>query len=196
MILAFDTCGLDFSVALVKEGKIVLDYLCSEEQKQVEQLVPSIEKLLTEAGITYSDLKAVVVTKGPGSFNGIRIGYATASAIAFAKKIPLFSISSFIAIFYQALQDKSVNFPMNFAYLLDRNSSLVQRFTHEKDYMGVPVQVDSCALSDQDYIFSLKNFSWKNSVFSKAAATGLAFFDFPDLMKEGEVFYGKEPSIG
>jgi tRNA threonylcarbamoyladenosine biosynthesis protein TsaB len=196
MILALDTCGLDFSLCLLKEGKIVLDYFYSEEKKHCEKLVLAIEDLLAKAQITYSDLTALVITKGPGSFNGIRIGYSAASAIALVKNIPLFSFNSLVAIFYQALNKREINFPVTLAYLLDKNSALRQNFSNAEDTSQKLEKVDLMALQTESHLFSLGDFSWKGAKISKAAAVGLAFFANKNNLKSEEgILYGKEPSI-
>ena len=53
-----------------------------------ELLIPTITEVLAEAGMEYSDLEAVVTGVGPGPFTGLRVGMATASALADALSIP------------------------------------------------------------------------------------------------------------
>jgi tRNA threonylcarbamoyladenosine biosynthesis protein TsaB len=64
---------------------------------QAERLVPMLEELLAEAGVTWRDLDALGVGIGPGNFTGIRIGVATARGLALGLGIPAVGVSGFDA---------------------------------------------------------------------------------------------------
>jgi tRNA threonylcarbamoyl adenosine modification protein YeaZ len=195
MFLSLDTCGLDFSIALMKEGKIIGDYCCHEPQKQSEQLVLEIEKLLTGLNLTYDDLTGIIATKGPGSFNGIRVGYSTAAAIAIAKQIPLMTINSLATLFYQGLLSGFWDFPSNIAFLLDEKTALFQSFERTADLILPPMKIEVIALPKDTQIFSLKNFSLEEVNFSKAASGALALATLPARTFDSAIIYGKEPAI-
>jgi tRNA threonylcarbamoyladenosine biosynthesis protein TsaB len=63
-----------------------------------EYLMGELEALLAEAGVTYQDITRLAVTTGPGSFTGLRVGLATARALALALGIPLIGASSLKAL--------------------------------------------------------------------------------------------------
>lgn len=63
-----------------------------------ELLIPTIADVLAEAGLEYADLDAVVTGVGPGPFTGLRVGMATASALADALSIPLYGVCTHDAI--------------------------------------------------------------------------------------------------
>ncbi len=65
---------------------------------QSERLVPMIEEVMSEGGLGYAALDAVAVTLGPGGFTGVRIGLATARALALACARPVIGVSSFEAV--------------------------------------------------------------------------------------------------
>lgn len=65
---------------------------------QAEVLLPIIDDVVREAGLTPSALDIVAVTTGPGSFTGIRVGIAAARGIALALDLPLIGITSFDAV--------------------------------------------------------------------------------------------------
>ncbi len=67
------------------------------ERGQSERLVPLLEELLAEGGVTWRDLHALGVGIGPGNFTGIRIGVATARGLALGLGIPAVGVSGFDA---------------------------------------------------------------------------------------------------
>jgi tRNA threonylcarbamoyladenosine biosynthesis protein TsaB len=93
-VLAFDTAGSGFSIALLNEDKVVDKNVISESGKQSELLILEIEKTLRSQKIWYQDLDLIVATKGPGSFTGTRIGLTAARTIKAATNLPLILINS------------------------------------------------------------------------------------------------------
>ena len=95
MILHIETATKNCSVALSKSGKrLALKEHYSENFSHSEQLHGFIEEVLEEAQMVMAALDAVAVSKGPGSFTGLRIGVAAAKGICFALDIPLIGINS------------------------------------------------------------------------------------------------------
>lgn len=81
-VLAIDTSTTDLVTGLVDTGSgTVIDRVVVHTRAHNEQLMPTVEALLAEASVTYTDLDAVVVGCGPGPFTGLRVGMATASAL-------------------------------------------------------------------------------------------------------------------
>lgn len=99
LILCLETATKSCSVALAKDGNL----LCfkeevSEKYSHSEQLTPFIDSLLKEQGIALSDLDAIAVSKGPGSYTGLRIGVSTAKGLCYALDKPLIGISTLEAM--------------------------------------------------------------------------------------------------
>jgi tRNA threonylcarbamoyladenosine biosynthesis protein TsaB len=94
--LAIDTCGPSGTVALgrVEAGSVsVLTQTELPGKTYSAQLVPAIRAMLAAEGIDAATLDAVVVTNGPGSFTGIRVGVSTAKGFAEALSIPILAVS-------------------------------------------------------------------------------------------------------
>jgi tRNA threonylcarbamoyladenosine biosynthesis protein TsaB len=102
VILAMDTSLGPCSVAITRGGEIVAEVEESSPGKQSRKLVPMIESALNEAGLNYKDLDAVACTIGPGGFTGIRVGLATARAIALATDKPLIGLTTLEVIAWEA----------------------------------------------------------------------------------------------
>jgi tRNA threonylcarbamoyladenosine biosynthesis protein TsaB len=99
MILCIETSTAVCSVALCeKNGTVALKETLGGKS-HMEQLTLQISDLLKEKGIDASDLEAVAVSKGPGSYTGLRIGVSTAKGIAYAASIPLIGIETTYSMF-------------------------------------------------------------------------------------------------
>lgn len=92
-LLAFDTSAHICSVALSYEGRITSLHEILERQ-QANRILPMIDQLLTESGVTLTQLNAIAFSFGPGSFTGIRLAASIAQGLAFASKLPVIPISS------------------------------------------------------------------------------------------------------
>jgi tRNA threonylcarbamoyl adenosine modification protein YeaZ len=96
VILAIDTSA-GTSVALVGEG-IVAEAATADTRSHAEHIGVFIDRVLTDAGLTPSDVTAVVAGIGPGPFTGLRVGIAAAIAFAIGRGIPLYGIPSHDAV--------------------------------------------------------------------------------------------------
>ncbi len=95
IILNIETATTNCSVSIAHKGKTLS--LIEEDHARYshsEQLHLFIERSLKEAKIQPTDLDAVAVSKGPGSYTGLRIGVSTAKGLCYALDIPMISIST------------------------------------------------------------------------------------------------------
>ena len=99
-ILALDTATLVSSVALVTNDRLLAEITLQTKKTHSELLMPHIVKLLDMAEVAKSDIKAVAVSIGPGSFTGLRIGLSTAKTLAYALNIPLVGVPTLSAMAY------------------------------------------------------------------------------------------------
>ena len=97
-ILAIDTASSVSSVAVASEGKLRAEVTIEAGRTHSETLLSHIEGALSFAGVERSALRGVAVSIGPGSFTGLRIGLATAKAIAYGLGIPLVGVSTLAAL--------------------------------------------------------------------------------------------------
>ena len=89
MILLINTSGSNLEFVLDDAHKSV------EVEKQSVALPTECEKFITECGAKWSDITAIGVVTGPGSFTGIRLGIAYAKGVAMGLNIPVIGISAF-----------------------------------------------------------------------------------------------------
>jgi tRNA threonylcarbamoyladenosine biosynthesis protein TsaB len=100
-LLALDTSTLEGGVALYRSSDDIL-VRSSQVTTHSEALLGMIDLVLREAGISPSALDGVVCGAGPGSFTGLRIGFATAKGLCFAVGCPLVLVSSLEALAQRA----------------------------------------------------------------------------------------------
>ena len=98
LILAADTSLPILSVALVKDAELLGATALEGRSSRNEKLLPAIDWLLTETGSDRKDVDLFAVTRGPGSFTGVRIGLATMQGMALALGKPVCAMSTHEAI--------------------------------------------------------------------------------------------------
>jgi len=101
MHLAIDTSTDTAGLALAQDNEIVAELTWHCEQSHSIQLLPSLDYLLKQSGVDLQSISGIIVARGPGSFNGLRVGISTAKGLAFSLGIPIIGISSLEADAYQ-----------------------------------------------------------------------------------------------
>ncbi len=103
-ILNLETATTNCSVSIAVDGRTeALKEYNSANYSHSEQLHLFIEDVLEQASLKISDLDAVAVSKGPGSYTGLRIGVSSAKGLCFSLDIPLLSISTLKSMSYQSV---------------------------------------------------------------------------------------------
>lgn len=106
-ILSLETSTTNCSVAVSVNGQTVaLKEENSKNYSHAEQLHVFIDEVLKKTGIKVDDLDAIAVSKGPGSYTGLRIGVSTAKGLCFACNLPLISIPTLESLAHQISSDK------------------------------------------------------------------------------------------
>jgi tRNA threonylcarbamoyladenosine biosynthesis protein TsaB len=103
-ILNIDTTSEKAIVNICNGQKVIGSLLNADAKKHASFLHSSIHQLLKENNIQASELKAVGVTGGPGSYTGIRIGLATAKGLCFALNIPLMMFNTLEVLVFSAIE--------------------------------------------------------------------------------------------
>jgi tRNA threonylcarbamoyladenosine biosynthesis protein TsaB len=118
LILCIETSTDICSLALIDESGIVQYKSLSEKNVHSSKLASMAVELLTISGKSFSDLNAIAVSKGPGSFTGLRIGVAFAKGLCFGLNIPLIGIDTLYSI-AEAVQKESAGKAAYFLPLID-----------------------------------------------------------------------------
>ena len=101
MQLAIDTSTDTASLTLVGDRHILAELTWRCGQNHTRQLLPNLDHLLHQLELNPSAITGIIVARGPGSFNGLRVGISAAKGLAFSLNIPIVGISSLEAEAYQ-----------------------------------------------------------------------------------------------
>lgn len=99
-ILALDSTAKVAAAALLDDDRLLCKVAVSDAMTHSATLLPEIERLLKDAGLTFADIDLFAASAGPGSFTGVRIGAATLKGIAFGRNKPCCAVSALEALAY------------------------------------------------------------------------------------------------
>ncbi len=104
--ILLDTSNTNLSVGIAKDHKLIGETQYEAWQRQSEFLIKEIDDLLSKLKLTKDDIDEVIVSKGPGSYTGVRVAMTVAKVMAFAINKPLYLVSSLEV--YKAKEGRSV----------------------------------------------------------------------------------------
>jgi len=138
-ILNIETATTNCSVSVAKDGKtIALREDRSPNYSHSELLHAFMDKVVKEAGIVLQDLNAIAVSKGPGSYTGLRIGVSAAKGLCYALELPLISIATLASMAQQIAKNYTYRIPVLdarrmevYAAVFGNDDSIVQQTTAE-----------------------------------------------------------------
>lgn len=115
MLLAIDTSTRMVSIALYDGARVHSEMSWISRSYHTVELAPAVSDMLNKTGVEPSELSAIGVAIGPGSFTALRIGLALAKGLAFSEHIPLIGIPTFDAL----AASQPVNKDMRLAAILE-----------------------------------------------------------------------------
>ena len=92
------------STALAENGRLLSTRKSSEPRAHASLTAVFVKEMLDEAGWKVSDLNAVCVSKGPGSYTGLRVGVSTAKGLCFGGGVPLIAVDTLEILAHQAIE--------------------------------------------------------------------------------------------
>ena len=182
IILAIDTCGFFYSLAILKDGEILSQIKATEKNMQCEELIWQIETLLARRYIDYSHIDLLAVTTGPGTFNGVRIGMSAAYGISLSLSIDITTVSTIEVMAYK-MKATSI------CFAADTQLGFLQKFNNDLKPISDIIQTDLHDIDVDVVIFDINDYDKVGN----AAIVGLIAMN--SKRKEGNLFYGKPPSI-
>ncbi len=98
LALTIDTSGDICTLAIGRDQELLSERRFHHKMSLLRRMLPNIDEMLRDAGLSTSDLGAVFVALGPGSFTGLRIGVTVAKSLAFSLEKPIVGVSTLDAI--------------------------------------------------------------------------------------------------
>lgn len=111
-VIGIDTSTSAGGVALSEGGVVIADYTLQLTATHSERLMPALQRVMADAGWSRACVDAIAVATGPGSFTGLRIGVATAKALAYSWQIPVVGVTTLEALAWQVSWAGPVIVPM------------------------------------------------------------------------------------
>ena len=182
-ILGIDTSSMATSVAVIEDNKLICEYTINTKKTHSQKLMPMIENMLSISDINISEIDMIAVCEGPGSFTGLRIGIATAKAIAHVNKLPIVGINSVeLLAGNMNLCDKKI------CSILDaqRTQVYMGQYKFENDKLVELKNVDVVEIDELIESLSNSNEDW--------ILVGEAVYKYEDKFKEISNVYIAAPS--
>lgn len=149
--LALDSCTEACSVALALGDQVLSRYEVAPRE-HAQKLLPFIEQILADGGISLTDLDAIAFTRGPGSFTGVRICAATAQGLAYGAGLPLIGVSTLQTMAQHACDEKGAT---EVVAAIDARMSEVYIAPYQRNAQGLMVaqqQEQVCAPDNWSFV--------------------------------------------
>lgn len=112
LLLAIESSGLVASVALMTEDKLIGEYTTNFKKTHSQTLLPMMDAVVQMTGISLDQVDAIVISGGPGSFTGLRIGAATAKGLGLALDKPLVNVPTVDALAFNLYGTEKIICPI------------------------------------------------------------------------------------
>ncbi len=155
-ILGVDTSAVAASAAVIKDGKVISEAYLNTGLTHSQTVMVLIDSALNNASVSFSDIDAVAVSAGPGSFTGIRIGVSAVKGLCFTGNKPCCSVSTLEAMANSADIDGFIICPV-----MDARCNQVYTALFRKTENGIERLVDDAPLKLDELYEKLKDFNEK-----------------------------------
>jgi len=160
-ILALDSSGLVATVAVLEDDVMVAEYTTCYKKTHSQTLLPMLDEIKKMTELDMKSIDAIAVTKGPGSFTGLRIGCATAKGLGLALDCPLVAIPTVDALAYNMYGSDALICPLMDARR-DQVYTGLYRFEKNENGYEMVCEVPQCAISIEE-IINIVN-TWEQKV--------------------------------
>lgn len=188
MILNIDTSIETASVSIAKDGVILTSVKNAIQKEHATFLHLAIQEVLKTTALELAQMDAIAVTKGPGSYTGLRVGMATAKGLCYATKKPFITIGTLEALATASLTETKEITPLNalICPMIDARRMEVYTAVFDREMNEI---MPPCAmiLNEQSFVELLQN---KHIIF-----TGSAVKKWQPLVKSAATSFLYESDI-
>ncbi len=150
LILNIETATTVCSVSLAKDGKLLSLKEQNGDYSHAENLTLFIEDVCKQANIKLSQIDAVAVSKGPGSYTGLRIGVSTAKGLCFSLDKPLISISTLLSITQSIVQSSKFKIENSDLFCPMLDARRMEVYCAMYDFQGNVVKETAAEIIDEN----------------------------------------------
>jgi tRNA threonylcarbamoyl adenosine modification protein YeaZ len=151
-VLGIDTSSQTASIAIMDNEKLIAEYTINTKKTHSQKLMPMIEEMFNESDVKIDEIDLIGVCIGPGSFTGLRIGMATAKAIAHVRDIPIVGVNSLESLAFNMNLSKFTISPIIDA---QRNQVYTSKYTWENNKL---ISIDDInVVSIDELVENIKN---------------------------------------
>ena len=192
LILGIDSSTKTASVGICDGEKVLVSFTLNHKRTHSEKLLGMIDDSLKIAQLDISDIDAFAVTRGPGSFTGLRIGLATVKGLCHAMKKPCYSVSTLDALYENVYNGEE---DILYAPLMDARRGEV----YCSAYLNGEKVIDDSAMALTDFLEKIKELSFKKVMFTGDGVYPnidiIKGFDKSYLIAPEHLLLGSGPSV-
>ncbi len=133
LLLNIDTASENAHVSIAKDGSVLECLLSNSQKDHASFLQTSIKELTKMAGIQLTDIDAIALTAGPGSYTGLRVGLSSAKGLCYALKKPLIALSTLEVMAASAIQLYSSDDELLYCPMMDARRMEVFTAIYDKE---------------------------------------------------------------
>ena len=157
-ILGIESAALVASVAIIDEDVTIAEYTTNFKKTHSETLLPMLDEIIKMTGIDCSELSAIAVSGGPGSFTGLRIGAASAKGLGLALDLPLIHVPTLDAMALNIYSSDALIVP-----IMDARRNQVYTGIYKND-CNLEIIKDSMAVAIDELFEILKDLDNKEKI--------------------------------
>ena len=157
-ILGIESAALVASVAILDEDITIAEYTTNFKKTHSETLLPMLDEIIKMTGIDCSELSAIAVSGGPGSFTGLRIGAACAKGLGLALDLPLIHVPTLDAMALNLYSSDAIIVP-----IMDARRNQVYTGIYKND-CNLEIIKDSMAVAIDELFEILKDLDNKEKI--------------------------------
>ena len=102
-ILAIESATDWLSVAVLEGDRTIAEFAAAERMQHASAILPAVDLVLAETGLSLAEMEGVAVSTGPGAFTSLRIGIATVKGLCFGSEVPVIGVSTLEAMAFRAV---------------------------------------------------------------------------------------------
>ena len=190
LVLGIDTATSVLSVAILEEEKILSAYTADSKRNHSGLLLSVIESQLKKNKLGLTDIRLIAVSKGPGSFTGLRVGISLSKGFAFSLNIPLIGIPTLDALAIN--RDTSHFVPWTIPYficpLLDAKKNQIYCALYKNVNSKLKRMTEYLSVEFKELCNTIKKIAGKSKILFTGEGVSAYRTELKDAFKESAVF--------